>query len=239
MIAPAEVDRSSIEQMVRESLAGRVTVGDAALPLIRRLDALRPGERGEVPCGELVVNISARHVHICEGDLAELFGKGAELEVFKPLYQEGEFASKQTVTVIGPRQRMVPNVRILGPTRKATQVELAFTDGISLGIDLPVRISGDLAGTGGCWLMGPAGMIELKEGVIRAGRHVHMSPADARYYGVAQGDLMNLKVVSDCPVVLGGMVARIGEGLKLEVHIDTDEGNACNLQKAEKVVLYK
>jgi len=239
MIAPADTDRSAVEQIVRQTLQTHLPTQEMGLPLIRRLDLLRPGRTEQEPPGPLVVNISARHVHVCEADMETLFGAGTELEVLRPLYQEGEFAAKQTVSVIGPRQRMIPNVRVLGPARKATQVELALTDGISLGIDLPVRISGDLEGSPGCWLMGPAGMIELKQGVIRACRHVHMNPTEADSYGVKQGDRMNLKVISDFPTVLGGLVVRIADGLKLEVHIDTDEGNACNLQKAQKVILYK
>lgn len=239
MIASAGVDRNTVERIVRESLGAYAPSSYAGLSLIRRLELLRPGKRAESAPGKLVVNISARHLHICEADLAALFGKGAKLEVLRPLYQEGEFASKQTVTVIGPRQRIIPNVRILGPMRKATQVELALTDGISLGIDLPVRISGDLEGTAPCWLMGPAGMIELKQGVIRARRHVHMNPAEAASYEVKNGDLMNLRVIGESTTTLEGLVVRIGEKIKLEVHIDTDEGNCSNLANAEKVVLYK
>jgi propanediol utilization protein len=239
MIAATEVDRGAIEQIVRQTLSAHVLDGQAGLPLIRRLELLRPGQPSAEAPNELVANISARHLHMCAADVEALFGKGAKLEIFKPLYQEGEFASQQTVTVIGPRQRMIPNVRVLGPMRKATQVELAFTDGISLGIELPVRISGDLDGTASCWLMGPAGMIELKQGVIRARRHLHMNPAEAAFYGVSNGDLMKLRVIGNCPTVLEGVVVRIGEKLKLEIHIDTDEGNSCNLAKAEKVMLYK
>ncbi len=122
---------------------------------------------------------------------------------------------------------MIPQVRVLGPCRGDSQVELAFTDGISLGIDLPVRISGDLHDTPGCVLVGPAGVVELKKGVIRAMRHVHMGPADLAYYGVKNGESMNLRVVSaGCTTVLEDLVIRAGEKIKLEVHLDTDEGNA-------------
>ena len=128
---------------------------------------------------------------------------------------------------------MLPNVRVLGPCRGDSQVELAFTDGISLGIDVPVRISGDLQGTPGCVLVGPAGVVELKFGVIRAMRHVHMGPADLEYYKVADGDRMHLRVVSPgCLGVLEDVAVRAGEKIKLEVHIDTDEGNALDLEHA-------
>ncbi|HBH51118.1 MAG TPA: transcriptional regulator, partial [Planctomycetaceae bacterium] len=150
------------------------------------------------------------------------------------------YAAKQTVAVVGPRRRMLPEVRVLGPCRGATQVELAFTDGISLGLDLPVRISGDIKGTPGCVLVGPQGVVELEEGVIRAMRHVHMGPGDLEYYGVNDGDFMNLRVESPgCTTVLEDLRVRFGKEIKLEVHLDTDEGNAVNLEQATKVELLK
>ncbi|NOX54155.1 MAG: phosphate propanoyltransferase [Planctomycetes bacterium] len=188
----------------------------------------------------LVVNISARHVHLSQEHLEILFGKGAELTVFRWLYQEGYFAAEQTVAVVGPRRRMLPSVRVLGPCRGDSQVELAFTDAISLGIDAPVRISGDHRDTPGCVLVGPKGVVELQRGVIRAMRHVHMGPADLEYYGVENGDVMHLRVESPgCTTVLEDIVVRGGEKIKLEVHLDTDEGNAINLDQATKVELYR
>lgn len=187
----------------------------------------------------LVVNISARHVHLTDEHVRILFGKD-ELEPIKPLYQDGYYAAKETVAIVGPRRRMIPEVRVLGPCRGDSQIELAFTDGISLGIDLPVRISGDVAGTPGCVLVGPHGVVELEQGVIRAMRHVHMGPADLAHYGVANGDKMNLRIVSEgCTTVLEDLVVRAGDNIKLEVHLDTDEGNAINLDRAEKVELLK
>ena len=120
----------------------------------------------------LVVDASARHCHVCREDLDILFGKGYELTVFRELYQPGNYAANETVTIIGPRSRVISNLRILGPLRKQSQVELAFTDAIMLGINAPIRLSGDIAGTPGCFLMGPKGMVQLKEGVIRAPIHV-------------------------------------------------------------------
>ena len=197
------------------------------------------GPVANVKPNPLVVNISARHVHLSQEHVEVLFGKGAELEVHKWLYQDGYFASKQTVAVVGPRRRMLPEVRILGPVRP-TQVELAFTDGISLGIDLPVRISGDHHDTVGCTLIGPAGVLELQSGVIRAMRHVHMGPADLEYYGVNDGDVMDLRIESEgCTTVLEDLKVRAGDDIKLEVHLDTDEGNATRLDKATKVELLK
>ncbi len=141
--------------------------------------------------------------------------------------------------VVGPRRRMLPQVRVLGPTRPESQVELAFTDGISLGIDLPVRQSGKTAGSPGCVLVGPKGVVELKQGVIRAERHVHMGPADAKFYGVRDGDRMCLRVHSSCATTFEDLLVRVGEKIKLEVHLDTDEGNACDLDHAARVELFR
>ena len=141
------------------------------------------------------------------------------------------------VTIIGPRHRTITNLRILGPVRPENQIELSFTDGIAMGLDLPVRMSGDLKNTPGCIVMGPKGYIEMKEGVVRALRHVHMSPEEAAQLGVKDGDLMKLHVDSNCPITVEGVVVRIGKGLKLEVHLDTDEGNASNLANAKGVEL--
>jgi propanediol utilization protein len=158
----------------------------------------------------------------------------------KDLYQDGYYAAEETVMIVGPRRRMLPTVRILGPTRPETQVELAFTDAISLGIDPPVRESGKLQNTPGCVLVGPKGVIELDHGVIRAERHVHMNKNEADYYGVKDKERMLLRVTSaGCTTTFENLLVRIGEGLKLEVHLDTDEGNAADLEHAEKVELLK
>lgn len=189
---------------------------------------------------ELVVSISARHCHLTDQDVETLFGKGHTLTPDKWLYQDGYYAAKETVMLVGPRKRMLPNVRVLGPTRPDSQVELAFTDAISLGLDIPVRISGNVQGTPGGVLVGPQGVVELKQGIIRAARHVHMGPDDLVRYGVANGDVMKLRIESpSCTVVLEDMVVRAGDNIKLEVHLDTDEGNSCNLDSATKVELLK
>ena len=197
----------------------------------------------EVPAGNaptLVVNSSARHMHISPENVELLFGPGAKLTVHKWLYQEGQFASEQTVTLIGPRRRVIPNLRILGPCRNLTQIELAITDAIQLGMDIPVRMSGDIAGTPGGYVMGPKGMLEMKDGIIRAARHVHMSPSDAKFYGVKHLDRITMKVTSPaCNTRFDDMIVRVDPGFKLEVHMDTDEANACDLERATKVELTK
>jgi propanediol utilization protein len=213
------LDRSTVERIVRQ-----IVLASTGAP---------PAEP------KLVVSISARHVHLTDQHVETLFGEGATLTPMKPLYQDGFYAAEESVMVVGPRRRMLPSVRILGPTRPHSQVELAFTDGISLGIDLPVRPSGKTAGTPGCVLVGPKGVVELKEGVIRAERHVHMSLQHARHYGVNSGDRMSLRIDSSCGVVLRDLLVRADETSKLEVHLDTDEGNAADLDHAWNVELLR
>jgi putative phosphotransacetylase len=190
----------------------------------------KPLPRTATAPNPLVVNVSARHCHLTQEAVEILFGKGHQLTVHKWLYQEGQFAAKETLTLIGPRSRIISNLRILGPCRTLNQVELAYTDGIALGFDLPLRISGDIKGTLGCMLMGPAGFFEMQEGVIRALRHVHVSPEEATFYGVKAGEAMKLRIGGPCGLTLEQLLVRVDKSFKLEVHIDTDEGNACNLQ---------
>jgi propanediol utilization protein len=229
------VDRSLVERLVRDALKhqfnGNGKAATAAPPRAER--------DGRKAAPRLVVNISARHCHVTQEDLERLFGKGHKLTPAKALYQDGFFAAKEAVTIIGPRHRMIPNLRILGPCRDHSQVELAFTDAISLGLDVPVRKSGDHRDSPGAYLLGPAGMIELPRGVIRHERHVHMGPDDAAYYGVKDGDRLNLRVKSSCSSVFEDLLCRLSQGAKLEVHLDTDEGNACDLPHATKVELFK
>ncbi len=213
------LDRGVIEQIVREIVLAQVG-GPPGKP-------------------NLVVSVSARHVHLTDADVETLFGPGHKLTVAKDLFQDGFFAAEETVMVVGPRRRMLPTVRILGPTRPESQVELAFTDGISLGIDLPIRASGQIDGTPGCVLVGPKGVVELKQGVIRAERHVHMGPADAAFYGVKDKDRMSLRVRSGCDITFHDLLVRVGKDIKLEVHLDTDEGNACDIDHASSVELIK
>ena len=213
------IDRNLVEQIVREIVLSQVG-GPPGKP-------------------NLVVSVSARHIHLTDHDVETLFGAGHKLTVAKDLYQDGFFAAEETLMVVGPRRRMLPTVRILGPTRPESQVELAFTDGISLGIDLPVRASGVIDGTPGCVLVGPKGVVELKKGVIRAERHVHMGPVDAEFYGVKDKDHVCLRVASSCDTTFNNLLVRVGKKIKLEVHLDTDEGNACDIDHATSVELIK
>ncbi len=177
----------------------------------------------------LLVNVSARHCHLTPQAVETLFGKGRALTPMKWLYQKDQYAATESVTLIGPRSRVISNLRILGPCRDLNQVELAFTDAISLGFEIPVRNSGNIKDTPGCMLMGPAGFLELPVGVIRAAPHVHMHPDDAAFYRVKNGDTMKLRVGGACGVTFDRMFVRVSPDFKLEVHIDTDEANACGL----------
>ena len=213
-LAPPAPHRATIEHQVRRALYERL-----GQPMPKTVRAPNP----------LLVNVSARHCHLTPQAVEILFGKGHTLTPMKWLYQKDQYAAKEMVTLIGPRSRVISNLRILGPCRDLNQVELAFTDAISLGFEIPVRNSGNIKDTPGCMLMGPAGFLELPVGVIRAAPHVHMHPDDAAFYGVKNGDYMKLRVGGDCGVTFDRMFVRISPDFKLEVHIDTDEANACGL----------
>jgi putative phosphotransacetylase len=228
----ANLNRSQVESLVRQMLQDQIKAsGGAPQKSIKSLSNTGPNP--------LVVNVSARHVHVTPADLEILFGPGAKLTKMKDLYQPGEFASEQQVNIIGPRHRLIPGVRILGPVRNYTQVELSYTDGVYMGIDLPMRISGNLEGTPGCVLVGPAGAVTMRQGVIRAERHVHMGPVDLAHFGVRDGDQMRLRIDGPCGLVFDKVRVREHPKVKLEVHIDTDEGNACNLETATAMELIK
>ena len=218
------INRAVVEHWVRQSVYQRLG---------------RPVPFSAAGPNPLVVNVSARHCHLTAETVEILFGKGHTLTPMKWLYQDGQFAAKESLTLIGPRSRVISNLRILGPCRSLNQIELAYTDSIALGFDIPLRSSGNIQGTPGAMLMGPAGFFEMGQGVIRALRHVHMHPADAAYHGVKGGDDMKLRVGGPCGMVFERMLVRVDPSFKLEVHIDTDEGNACHLQATTPCELEK
>ena len=222
MTTASTLDRSMVESIVRQYVSQQAS----------------PSQPSTSSEPKLQVNVSARHIHLCEEHVEKLFGPGATLTEMRSLYQDGYFAAEETVMLVGPRRRMLPNVRVLGPTRPFSQVELSLTDAIALGVDIPIRHSGRIEGTPGCVLVGPHGVVHLHEGVIRAARHVHMNKRDCEYFGVSDGDLMKLRIESpDCSMVMEDVLVRADETSKLELHIDTDEGNACNLQAATRLEL--
>lgn len=182
-----------------------------------------------------MVETSARHVHVTEETLEKLFGKGYKLTVKKELSQPGQYASNERVTVVGAKKE-IPNVSILGPCRKFNQVELSATDARSAGINAPVRESGDIAGSGACKLVGPAGEVELSEGAIVAKRHIHMTEADAKEFGVSNGQIVEvlLDAGNGRKTIYGDTVIRVSDKFALAMHIDTDESNAAACGKDMK-----
>jgi putative phosphotransacetylase len=226
-MAVSAIDRNVVEQIVRDVVLARVG---------------RNGNGNGNGSGARTVRVdaSARHIHLSREDIDVLFGPGYELTVHRPLYQPGNFAANETVTLVGPRSRLISNLRILGPLRKDTQIELAFTDAVSLGFDdIPVRLSGNIEGTPGALIMGPKGHVQMKKGLIRAAIHVHMSPDDAKHYNVKQGDLMKLRIGGDAGVTFNRVHVRIDPRSLLNVHMDTDEANACGLHLAREIELIK
>ena len=197
---------------------------------------------------KILVETSARHVHVTEEALEILFGKGAELTFRKALTQPGQFASNERVTVVGPK-RSIENMSILGPCRSACQVELSLSDARTLGITAPVRESGDLDGSAGCKIIGPKGEIELKEGVIIAKRHAHLPTPIAKEWGLKSGqivdrvrqgvkDLIKLALgTDDRKLIFDDVVVRVGDNMGLAVHIDTDEANAAGGDVHEGVII--
>lgn len=182
------------------------------------------------------VNLSVRHIHLCREDCDALFGKGFDLEHRNPLYQPNEFASKQSLTLVGPRMRCLGEVRVLGPLRKFTQVEVSRTDAIYLGIDPPVRPSGNHEGTGGIILVGPAGVLHLQKGVILANRHVHISQTSADKWGIRDNEIRPVRVKTPHKnTLLEDCQMRVSDLFLDEMHLDTDDGNACGLRGGELV----
>lgn len=176
------------------------------------------------------VEISARHVHLCQDDLEKLFGAGYELKKIKNLSQEGEFAAEETVTLVGPK-RKGENLRVVGPVRSATQVELAYTDAFSLGINAPLRLSGNVAGSAGAKLIGPAGEVELKEGVIVAKRHLHINQKEADELNLKNNDIVKVKIGGERELIFDNVIVRIKPNFRMSVHLDTDEANAAGCGK--------
>ena len=178
---------------------------------------------------KVLVETSARHVHLSKETIEVLFGEGYELTKKKDLSQPGQYACEERVTVVGPKKELA-GVSILGPARKADQVELSATDARSIGLPIVIKESGDLAGTPGCKLIGPKGEVEIKEGVIVAKRHIHMTTKDAAEFGLENGQVVGVKVESaDRSLVYGDVVVRVRDDFALAMHIDTDESNAACL----------
>ena len=214
-----------MEQQTVEMIAQMV------LQIINKMD--ESGNGYQVPVG-----VSARHIHLTQQDVETLFGEGYQLTKKKDL-MGGQFASNETVTIVGLKLRAIENVRVLGPVRKASQVEISSTDAMKLGINAPVREWGNVAGSAPIAVVGPKGAIYMKEGCIVAMRHIHMSPADAAAAGVHDGDIVSVKAENERGTVFNQVKIRVDKSFTLEMHIDTDEANASKIKTGDRVTILK
>lgn len=185
---------------------------------------------------QIKIEISARHVHLTQQDLEKLFGEGYKLTEEKPLSQPGQFASTSMVTLVGTK-RQLENVRVLGPCRNATQIEISKTDSYFLGTPAPIRLSGKIIGSGAIKLVGPAGELELKEGVIVAKRHIHLNPTQAQKFGVTQGQNVKVEIDGQRAMILDQVEVRINEEFDAAMHLDTDEANAAGIEREGEGVI--
>ena len=184
------------------------------------------------------VGISNRHIHVSDDDLITLFGEGATLTIKKDLSQKGQYAAEETVTIVGPKGK-IAGVRILGPCRKQTQVEISRTDSFALGVAPPVRDSGNLVGSAALKVIGTKGEIEIPEGCIIAKRHIHMSLEDAENTGLKDKDIVSVRVDGERGIIFNEVLIRVNKDFSLEMHIDTDEANAAALKNGDVVTLLK
>ena len=196
----------------------------------------RPAKAEQAPA-LIPMAISVRHVHLTQASVEILFGAGHQLQVHSPLSQPGQYAAEEVVTLVGPKGRLT-HVRVIGPPRAQDQVELAHTDEIVLGVDAPLRESGDLAGTPGIVIEGPVGSVSLQRGVICALRHIHMSPADAEVLGLKNHDQVAVVVMAGKRrLIFGDVIVRVAPAFRLELHLDSNEGNAAGLSSGSEVLL--
>lgn len=210
------------------------TVEMIAQMVLQTLNKMEEKSNGyQVPVG-----VSARHIHLTQQDVETLFGEGYRLTKKKDL-MGGQYACNETVTIVGLKLRAIENVRVLGPVRKASQVEISSTDALKLGIKAPVRESGNVAGSAPIAVVGPKGAIYMKEGCIVAMRHIHMSPADAAAAGVHDGDEVSVKADNERGTVFNHVKIRVNDSFTLEMHIDTDEANASKIKTGDRVTIIR
>ena len=199
------------------------------------LEAVEKKKAAQSEAGFLVpIGVSARHIHLTQEHVEILFGEGYHLTKFKEL-MGGQFASNEKVTIVGLKLRAIENVRVLGPVRKNTQVEISATDAISLGVKAPIRESGNIAGSAPIAIIGPKGAVYLNEGCIVAKRHIHMAPKDAIAAGVHDGDIVSVKADNERGTIFNNVQIRVDDSFTLEMHIDTDEANAAQIKSGDTV----
>ena len=195
-------------------------------------------QKDKEDCFMVPVGVSNRHIHLTQEHVEILFGAGHQLTKKKEL-MGGQYACEECCTIVGLKLRAIENVRVLGPTRKFTQVEISSTDARKLGINVPVRESGDIKGSAPIAIVGPKGAVYCEEGCIVASRHIHMSPADAAACGVKDGDYVSVKIDNDRGITFNNVKIRVDASFTLEMHIDTDEANAGGINQDDKVIIVK
>ena len=193
----------------------------------------------EAEDGDIPVGVSNRHIHLSTEHLEILFGKGYELTPFKDLSQPGQYACKELLTIVGPSLRPIEKVRVLGPVRSASQVEISRTDSFVLKVKPPVRESGDIAGSAPITIIGPKGIVTLKEGCIIANRHIHMSEDEGKAFGLKDGDYVNVEANGERKTTFYDVQVRVNKAFRLEMHIDTDDANAAGIGNGAKVRIVK
>ena len=216
-----------------------MTVDSAVVSeIVRRVLAEQGGK--ESPATDTVpVGVSNRHIHLSKEHMEILFGKGYELTPLKDLSQPGQYACKELLTIIGPSLRPIENVRVLGPIRRNTQVEISRTDSFVLKVKPPVRESGDITGSAGLTIVGPKGVVVIGEGCIIANRHIHMSPEDGRTFGVKDGDYVTVEAEGARRTRFYDVQIRVSDKFRLEMHIDTDDANAAGIGNGARVRVLK
>lgn len=217
-----ELTAKQMEELVRQITAEIVAGGSAA------------AQSDEIPVG-----VSNRHIHLTREHVEILFGKGYELQKLKDLSQPGQYACKETLTIVGPSLRPIERVRVLGPERRASQVEISKTDSYALKVKAPVRESGKVAGSAGVTIIGPCGVVTLEEGCIIANRHIHMSLADGEHFGVSDGDYVTVDAVGERRTRFYDVQVRVSKDFCLEMHLDTDDANAVGLTGKSTVKIVK
>ena len=200
---------------------------------------INTGAKAEVNEGGIPIGVSNRHIHLSQGDLETLFGQGYELTPIKELSQPGQYACKEQLTIIGPSMRPIENVRVLGPVRKASQVEISMTDSFVLKVKPPVRESGSIKDSAPIRIVGPKGVVELDEGCIIANRHIHMSPAEAQVFGLKDGDYVDIDVNGKRKTRWYDVQVRVHKDFRLEMHVDTDDANSAGIGNGFKVTIAK
>ena len=219
-----EYSKELIKELVAKVISGMGTVESAAEPTVSA------SKEDGIPVG-----VSNRHIHLSKADLETLFGSGYELTPIKDLSQPGQYACKELLTIVGPSLRPIENVRVLGPVRRTSQVEISATDSYVLKVKPPVRESGNIAGSAPITIIGPKGVVELSEGCIIANRHIHMSPDDAKIFSVNDGDTLTIDVPGKRKTRFYDVQVRVHKDFRLEMHIDTDDANACGIGNGFRV----